>query len=157
MSEFWKDYQGDDEQFWEHEWEKHGTCVSTLDTECYTDYAPTEEAVSYFEKTVELFKELPTYKWLSDIGITPSTSETYDFAEIQAKLDEMHGAEVFIGCDGEAINEVWYFYNVKGSLQSGTFEPAAPAGTSGSCPDQVMYPPKGGSGNFTMPRGFKPQ
>jgi ribonuclease T2 len=31
MSTYWKDYQGDDETFWEHEWAKHGTCISTLE------------------------------------------------------------------------------------------------------------------------------
>jgi ribonuclease T2 len=27
MQTYWKDYQGDDESFWEHEWNKHGSFV----------------------------------------------------------------------------------------------------------------------------------
>ena len=156
MSTYWKGYQGDDESFWEHEWNKHGTCVSTLEPDCYTDYQPTEEAVSYFGKAVELFKTLPTYKWLAEAGITPSSSETYSSDEITSALEGKHGAAVTIGCDGDELNEVWYHFNVQGSLQDGEFVATDPAGTSGaSCPDTVSYSPKAGK-NMTIPRAFRP-
>lgn len=61
MNTYWKDYQGDDENFWEHEWGKHGTCISTLDPDCYTNYVGQEEVVAYFKKTVDLFKTLDSY------------------------------------------------------------------------------------------------
>jgi ribonuclease T2 len=62
MNTYWKDYQGDDETFWEHEWGKHGTCISTFDPGCYTNYKPQEEVGDFFQKTVDLFKTLNTYK-----------------------------------------------------------------------------------------------
>lgn len=46
------------EEFWEHEWYEHGTCVSTLDPSCYTDYETGMEAVDFFQITVNLFKSL---------------------------------------------------------------------------------------------------
>lgn len=61
MDTYWKDYAGDDESFWEHEWNKHGTCISTFDTECYTDYTGQAEVADYFEKSVELYKGLDSY------------------------------------------------------------------------------------------------
>lgn len=64
MQAYWKDYQGHDESFWEHEWGKHGTCITTLDPGCYDDYVPTEEAAAFFSKTVSLFKTLPS-GWLT--------------------------------------------------------------------------------------------
>lgn len=64
MQTYWKDYQGNDETFWEHEWGKHGTCVNTIDPSCYTDYEPTQEAVDFLQKTVDLFKTLPSYQVL---------------------------------------------------------------------------------------------
>jgi hypothetical protein len=62
MQEYWKDFRGDDATLWEHEWNKHGTCISTLETRCYNDYVPQEEVVDYFDKAVELFQGLPSYK-----------------------------------------------------------------------------------------------
>lgn len=62
MNTYWKDYQGNDESFWEHEWGKHGTCISTLEPACYTDYVPQQEVVAYFQKTVDLFKTLDSYQ-----------------------------------------------------------------------------------------------
>jgi ribonuclease T2 len=144
METYWKDYQGDDESFWEHEWGKHGTCVSTLEPDCYTDYQPTEEAAVYFQKVVEVFKGLPTYKWLADAGITPSESEEYALSDVQAALEKGHGGGVTINCQSGSINEVWYHYNVQGSLQSGEFVPADVVGSSGDCSSQVGYTPKTG-------------
>ncbi|KAB2572817.1 Ribonuclease T2 [Lasiodiplodia theobromae] len=156
MQTYWKDYNGNDETFWEHEWSKHGTCISTLKPSCYTDYDPTQEVPDFFDRAVALFKALPTYEWLSAAGITPSTSKTYTSAEIQAALKAKHGQEVTIGCKSGAFNEVWYHYNVRGSVQSGDFVAAEPDGTKSTCPSSgVKYIPKssGGGGTTTTATG----
>jgi ribonuclease T2 len=62
MQTYWKDYNGNDESFWEHEWSKHGTCINTLNPSCYTGYTAKEELLDFFEVTVQLFKGLDTYK-----------------------------------------------------------------------------------------------
>lgn len=41
---------------------KHGTCINTIDPSCYTNYKPQEEVGAYFNKVVDLFKGLNTYK-----------------------------------------------------------------------------------------------
>jgi len=76
MNTYWISDDSTNEVFWEHEWGKHGTCISTLDPNCYTDYQPTEEVPDFFNRTVSLFQSLPTYTWLSAAGITPSNSKT---------------------------------------------------------------------------------
>ena len=146
MQKYWKDYKGDDESFWEHEWSKHGTCISTIDPSCYPDYQPTEEVPIFFNRTVSLFQSLPSYTFLSDAGIVPSTSKTYTSAEIQAALSKNHaGMNVYLGCSSGALNEIWYFFNVRGTLQDGTFEPSAPIASS-KCPATgVKYLPKNAS------------
>lgn len=61
MGTYWKDYQGNDESFWEHEWDKHGTCISTLEPSCYSEYKGQEDVVDFFEKAVSLFAGLDSY------------------------------------------------------------------------------------------------
>lgn len=61
MDTYWKSNNGDDQRFWSHEWDKHGTCISTLETKCYTGYTPDEDVVGYFNASVSLFKKLDSY------------------------------------------------------------------------------------------------
>lgn len=144
MSTYWKDYKGNDESFWYHEWTKHGTCISTLEPECYSDHKPTEEVVDYFQKAVDLFKTLPSYEWLKAAGIEPSTDKTWTFAQIQSALAAKRpGVEVTLGCKSGALNEIWYHYDVRGSLQTGEFVPSDPDGTKSTCPKSgIKYLPK---------------
>lgn len=62
MSDYWKDFRGDDADLWQHEWNKHGTCISSLETRCYDGCLPQQEVVDYFDKTVEVFQTRPSYK-----------------------------------------------------------------------------------------------
>ncbi|KAH8692666.1 putative ribonuclease T2 family [Talaromyces proteolyticus] len=143
MQTYWKDFRGDDPDLWEHEWNKHGTCISTLETKCYSDYVPQEEVVDYFDKSVDLFKGLPSFETLSKAGIVPSHDETYDFADIQEALDAAHGAQVTVRCRRGALNEIWYHFNVAGRLQTGRFEPADAVGGGSNCPRSgIRYIPK---------------
>ncbi|KAE8153737.1 ribonuclease T2-like protein [Aspergillus avenaceus] len=159
MTTYWKDYKGDDSNLWQHEWNKHGTCVSTLETHCYETYYPQQEVVDYFDKTVELFHQLPTHEILASAGITPSHTETYSRSEIQHALSKSHGAEVTVRCHGHNLNEVWYFFNVAGPLQTGKFVPSDPDGQKSNCPVRgIRYQPKTPrKGQPTKTRGpFKP-
>ncbi|OTA95537.1 hypothetical protein M434DRAFT_69299 [Hypoxylon sp. CO27-5] len=149
METYWLPNDSTGEEFWEHEWGKHGTCVSTLEPQCFTDYQATEEVSYYFNTTVSLFKTLPTYQWLADAGITPSSSKTYALADIQAALSKNHdGKTVYVGCSGGAIEQVYYYFNVYGSVANGQFVPASPDNSDdGGCPSTgVKYLPKNGDG-----------
>ena len=143
MSTYWKDYQGKDERFWEHEWSKHGTCISTLDTKCYTDYVPQQEVVDFFHTTTKLFKTLPTYLTLALTGVVPITGQTYTAAQIQEPLQAMHGASVTLRCANGALKEVWFHFTVRGSVQTGHFVPSEPNGPTSNCPATgIKYLPK---------------
>lgn len=147
MEDNWKDYQGNDESFWAHEWNKHGTCMSPLEPRCYSDFKPTEEVVDYFKSTVKLHKSLPSYEWLAEAGIVPTTSATYTLAAIQAAIKKHHGFEVIANCRNGELDELWYHYNVQGSVQTGNYIPVAPVGSPSNCPKTgIKYLPKYSTG-----------
>ncbi|MCJ1281429.1 ribonuclease T2-like, partial [Xylographa opegraphella] len=119
MDTYWKDEGGNDESFWEHEWGKHGTCYSTLEPSCYVDYTPQEEVVDFFQRTVDLFMELDTYKFLADAGIVPSATRNYTSAEVLAALNKPRGVNASIECYHGQLDEVYYFYDVAGTIAEG--------------------------------------
>lgn len=57
-----------------------------------------------------------------------------------------------IQCASGALDEIWYSYDVKGSVVTGTFVPAAPVGQSATCATTgIKYLPKsGGSPTTTL-------
>jgi ribonuclease T2 len=147
MTMYWKDYKGNDESLWMHEWAKHGTCVSTLEPTCYkSSYRSKEEVVDYFAIAVSLYHQRPTYEWLMEAGIEPSTTKSYTRDQIQSALTAKHGRPVTLGCKGGKLDEVWYHFDVRGSVQSGEFVAADPDGGKSTCPYTIRYPPKAKGG-----------
>ncbi|KAI9462935.1 ribonuclease T2-like protein [Russula earlei] len=144
MKTYWVDIHGQNEQFWEHEWWKHGTCYSTLQPSCLPSGSPRgAEAVAFFQQVVALFKTLPTYDWLASQGITPSRSQTYTLEELTSALKAASGFVPEISCSGgHMINEIsWYFY-ITGSLLDGGWNPID-APKRGSCASTgLRYYPK---------------
>ncbi|KAK7058427.1 hypothetical protein VNI00_002061 [Paramarasmius palmivorus] len=158
MQEFWVDINGDDEQFWEHEWSKHGTCMSTLRPSCLpSGSAKGAEAVAYFQTVVKLFKSLPTYTWLSNQGITPSTSKTFTLSQLTSALkSESGGFTPALDCSGSTLNAISWYYNLKGSVVDGSFVPIS-APKAGSCPSSgIKYPPKSSGSSTTTTGGSTP-
>ncbi|OXV07972.1 hypothetical protein Egran_04264 [Elaphomyces granulatus] len=129
MSIYWKDNRGNDPDLWAHEWNKHGTCISTLRTRCYVNYTSQQEVVDYFNKTVEIFQKLPSFEFLSRAGIVPSYEVTYSLDDILSALGAAHGADVTVRCQNWSLNEIWYHFHVSGRLQNGRFVPADPEPT----------------------------
>ncbi|THH21239.1 hypothetical protein EW146_g285 [Bondarzewia mesenterica] len=125
MEEFWVDINGANEQFWEawsHEWSTHGTCLSTLHTSCLpSGSAKGAEAVAFFQTVVKLFKTLPTYDWLAAEGITPSSSQTFTLSQLTTALKNQAGVIPAIDCSGSSINQISWYFHLKGSIIDGTF------------------------------------
>ena len=62
-------------------------------------------------------------KYLSAAGIVPSSSKTYTLAAINAALEKARGVSAVVQCSNGALDEAWYYFDVKGSVQTGTFVP----------------------------------
>lgn len=134
MNTFWLGNNGNDD-LWTHETNKHGTCISTLKKECWTNYYPNANIVSYFERSVEFFKALPAYDWLAEAGIVPSIEKTYTLAEITQALEAKHGGGVNVNCGKNGVlNELWFHYSSRGSFVDGDIVPAALVGSGSTCP-----------------------
>jgi ribonuclease T2 len=146
MINVWKDYNGNDESLWVHEFNKHGTCMSTIKNSCYSkDSKPQQNVVDFFKKNVDLFEQLPTFQWLADNGIIPSNEQTYTKKQIEDTLTARFGQPVFIKCNKyHAIQEVWYFHHLRGSIVRGEYQPI-PALMDSQCPESgIKFIPKKG-------------
>ncbi|KAF9975063.1 ribonuclease T2-like, partial [Mortierella antarctica] len=74
MKKYWPSFlpipqQPNNKKFWKHEWNKHGTCVTTLDTDC--GYDVDQGLYAYFNTTLALRKQYNIYDALEKAGITP--------------------------------------------------------------------------------------
>ncbi|KIY73499.1 ribonuclease [Cylindrobasidium torrendii FP15055 ss-10] len=150
MKTYWKDYNGDDASFWAHEWGKHGTCMSTLELDCFGSNAEQGvDATAYFTSTVNLFKSYTTYEWLAKHDITPSSSGTHKLSDILSALKTESGVTPAIDCESNSLNQIYWYFNLKGSAIDGKFV-AIDAPKAGSCPSSgIKYPPKSGSSSTT--------
>lgn len=145
LQRVWKDWKGQDKSLWAHEFNKHGTCVNTIHPTCYAnDFKPHRNVYDYFNISVELYKKLPSYNWLVDAGITPSETRTYSKQEISDALSKNFGSEVFFKCDSSnALNEIWYYHHIQGSLLQRKFIPI-PTVRNSNCPNEgIKFLPKG--------------
>ncbi|KAG8726874.1 ribonuclease T2-like [Ceratobasidium sp. 423] len=146
MNKYWLSNEGTNEALWEHEYNKHGTCISTLEPQCFNKSSEGQfpELVTYISKTIELFQDLPTYKWLKDKGIAPSTTATYTLAQIQDAIVAKTGFIPTVRCNEHGyLSEIWYYYVVQGPVGTGKFIHTAPDSLKNSCPETgVKYVPK---------------
>ena len=134
----------------QHEWSTHGTCYSTLEPSCLPSGSPKgAEAVAFFQTVVRLFQTLPTYDWLADAGITPSSSKTYTLTTLTDALKDASGVTPALNCDSSSLNSIEWYFNLKGSVIDGDFV-MIDAPSKGSCGSSgIKYPLKSGSSTTT--------
>jgi ribonuclease T2 len=48
-------------------------------------------------------------------------------SDIEAALSKLHsGSQAYVGCENGSLNQVWYFFNVRGNAIDGQYEATAP-------------------------------
>lgn len=58
----WRPTQGTYNDFWNYQWQKHGTCISTLAPTCPNQTDVKASIVHYMTRTMELFSQFDTYQ-----------------------------------------------------------------------------------------------
>ncbi len=101
MKRYWPSFSPtpqhpDNNKFWSHEWNKHGTCVSTLRPRC--GYHGDQDVHAYFNKTLALRKQYNIHKVLEKAAITPRPSFDRD-----PKEDDKYSVDAILG----AIKDEW--------------------------------------------------
>lgn len=157
MEDVWKNFNGDDESLWVHEWNKHATCIKTLRPTCYGgDFKKDENIYDFFRISMQLYEKYPTFDFLAEKGIVPSLDKTYTKKEIAAALEEkFEGNPVFFKCNRyHALQEIWYYHHVKGPVKGEKFVPI-PSMLSPNCPETgIKFLPKG---DFSPPPNQPPK
>ncbi|PVH18446.1 uncharacterized protein CXQ87_001373 [Candidozyma duobushaemuli] len=148
MEKVWKNFNGDDESLWIHEFNKHATCIKTIRPKCYSDYQTDENVYDFFKISVGLYEKYPTFDFLAQAGIHPSLDATYTKQQIADALNSQFSDKtVYFKCNKyNALQEIWYFHHLKGSLLSEEFIPID-ALTRSSCPENgIKFLPKASKG-----------
>ncbi|KAK9469304.1 ribonuclease T2-like protein [Lipomyces arxii] len=147
MRDSWLSNSGHNDGLWTHEWNKHGTCISTLHPKCYgSDDSAISPIVEYFSQAVDLHSTLDTFSALASAGITPAWDVQYNKTDILSAISDAitDGHNVTIGCNHSGVlSEIWYHFNVQGRAQDGEYVFADPDGIKDSCPETgIKYFPK---------------
>lgn len=146
MNSVWKNFNGDDELLWVHEFNKHATCIKTIRPLCYgSTYQSDKNVYDFFRISVALYEKYPTFKFLGDHGIVPSLTATYTKERIaQALSDNFGGNPVYFKCNKySALQEVWYFHHLQGPLTGEKFV-QVPSMVRSNCPESgIKFLPKG--------------
>ncbi|KAJ1960946.1 hypothetical protein GGI12_003521 [Dipsacomyces acuminosporus] len=137
LNTYWPSYKGDNSAFWSHEWTKHGTCVTTLDPACYTDYVQYQDVSDYFTTVLDLRSNYDYYNALARHGIVPTAGKTFYASDFKAAIKAELGIDVAIKCSGGALSEIWGWFNVQDTTN---YVPTDVYG-SDSC-SKFTYPPK---------------
>ncbi|KAI7869606.1 RNase Sy, partial [Mucor mucedo] len=137
MNTYWPSYKDDNNLFWSHEWSKHGTCVTTLDPDCYgTSYTANKDLVDYFSKALDLRDEFDLYAALKASSIVPG--KAYPVETIRTAISKAYGASVKLDCTSKKLTEVALNFYVRGK---DSYE-ITDVLSAGSCSGSVTFPVK---------------
>ncbi|KXN71527.1 ribonuclease T2 [Conidiobolus coronatus NRRL 28638] len=136
MNTYFSSFKGDNPSFWTHEWTKHGTCVSTLQPDCYDNYEPKQEVRDFFNKTLELRQRFDLFPVLQEGNLKPG--RLYSRNQWLEALQPVFGKSVVLRCRGNMIQEVHIFLQVYGKDR---YELTGALSHS-NCPTRINYPAK---------------
>ncbi|ORZ07433.1 RNase Sy, partial [Absidia repens] len=141
MSTYWPSFKGSDRnaEFWSHEWITHGTCITTLERQCFSNFQEYQDLFTYFNTALGLHQQYDLYAILSDANITPGGS--YSLDQFESAVRAYTGFTPMITCkEGSTLNEIRIYFKVRNGDQ---YEPTNSTERS-SCSRRrmIQYPVK---------------
>jgi ribonuclease I len=88
LNDFWPNLLGDNDGFWRHEWDAHGTCAYEL----FPDQA------AYFHKAIILKLNNNILSWLSVNNIMPDVTKDFSVRLIKSTIKTNFGAYPQLVC-----------------------------------------------------------
>lgn len=128
----WPSDTGDAATFWQHEWEKHGTCAQTDAS------VPTQ--LSFFQAGIRLSSRYALHDILSGAGIKPTSSKKYTVGELRAAVQKGAGVNSIWQCQKGKIDQV-IICVTKGLVAQDCPSTTTHENTCGSDSSEVEYPP----------------
>ncbi|KAJ3023610.1 ribonuclease T2-like [Thoreauomyces humboldtii] len=128
MIDIWVSYTGDNEKFWEHEWNTHGSCWSPASQSCFSNFQTGQDLQTYFSWVISLRNQFEMGAAFDAAGITTGSSYTAD--QIRSAITATYpGLNVALRCTGGYLSEVYSaVYATSTGGQAG-----APMSDSDSC------------------------
>ncbi|KAJ2957827.1 hypothetical protein NQZ79_g6526 [Umbelopsis isabellina] len=140
MNNVWGNSEGLVDDFWSHEWSKHGTCFSTFEPQCYTNYTKGQEMADFFRMTVNFYHKFNVYKALERHGIVPG--HKYKSIQLTQAIEKEFGNTPNLQCDDTgALNAVWLYFHARGPVRNLVLKPTEPNAPN-ACNATLTYPKK---------------
>ncbi|KAJ9066442.1 hypothetical protein DSO57_1009427 [Entomophthora muscae] len=141
MEKYWVSDRNDNQGFWDHEWNKHGTCLSTVREECSRGKEDGPPHIRYFKTSLKEYKKYKVYDELTRNSVVPR-EEPYSLSEILNALQKWEST-FKLKCVNGRLNQI-YFYSLGASANR--FIQRSFFGTH-NCPQKIYYPLKGSDEN----------
>ncbi|XP_078000527.1 ribonuclease Oy-like [Glandiceps talaboti] len=92
LETFWPNLYTDSKRddFWTHEWDKHGTCGVDLEA--------IDSELKYFKTGLKLNQDVNLTKSLSDHGIVPSLDKSYSYDDVMNAFTDTFGFAPMMNC-----------------------------------------------------------
>ncbi|GLC48244.1 hypothetical protein PLESTB_000074700 [Pleodorina starrii] len=97
----WPSTMDSDENFWEHEWSKHGTCSVGI--------FPTEH--SYFSNVLKLHRRYDLAAALRKADIVPDKHKVYRAKDLADAIHDEYGVRPVVHCYDKELSEIWMCFD----------------------------------------------
>ncbi|XP_067682260.1 ribonuclease Oy-like [Haliotis asinina] len=93
------------DDFWSHEWEKHGTCATSLPA--------TDNELHYFSTALQLNTKLKLQQVLKIFDVVPSKDTGYNATEVRNLLEKYFGSTPVLQCTYQKATKRQFFLQIE--------------------------------------------